>query len=336
MSATRSTTLADLVTAFFTRHLAAELNASPHTITSYRDTFKLLLRHAIATSGRTTSQLTMDDLTPAMILGFLEYLEEKRANSVPTRNARLAAIRSFFAFSITVDPSVAALAQKVLAIPFKKAAHSALGYLTEDELRAILAGPDRSVAQGCRDYLALSLLYDTGARVQELIDLRPVDFRLERMPVVRLTGKGRRQRMVPLLPASAELVRQHLNETRRTRDETTPLLRNYRGDPMTRSGITFLLDKYRRQAAERMPSLRRTGISPHTMRHTKAMHLLQAGITPVTIKDILGHADLKTLSIYVQADLEMMRKALEAAGSPITATARAHQDADLLCWLEQL
>jgi site-specific recombinase XerD len=329
--------LAELLTSFFVRHLAVERDASRHTITSYRDTFRLLLRYSVIASGKPASKMTMDDLAPDTILAFLEHLEHERGNSIRCRNARLAAIRSFFSYAMTREPSVAALAQKVVAIPFKQTAHRILGHLDEDELRAILASPNRKTPGGRRDYFVLSLLYDTGARVQELVDLRPRDFRLDGVPLVHITGKGRRERIVPLMPATASLVRQHLEETRRSLDDAEALLRNYRGEPLTPSGVTYVLDKYRRRAAAHRRSLDRKGISPHTMRHTKAMHLLQAGVAPITLKDILGHADLKTLSVYVQADLDMKRKALETAGTPVRAGRRLpRRDPDLLAWLEAL
>jgi integrase/recombinase XerD len=332
-----STQLATLVTGFFTRHLAAELNASGHTIRSYRDTFRLLLCHVAAATDRQVTQLTLDHLTPEAILRFLDYLEQERSNSVSTRNARLAALHSFFSYVVSQDAAAASLAQKILAIPFKKAPRHVLGYLTEEELRAILDGPDRSTSKGRRDYLILALLYDTGARVQELLDLCPADFRLDRLPWVRITGKGRKQRIVPLLPATAKLVCGYLAETDRSPTDTSPLLSNYRGEKMTRSGVTFVLDHYRQLAAENVQALRRTGISPHTLRHTKAMHLVQAGVSPVTIKDLLGHAHLKTLELYVEADLEMKRRALEVTPSPVDSGPRVQRhEPDLLRWLEQL
>lgn len=329
--------LASLVTSFFTRHLAAELNASGHTIRSYRDTFRLFLRHLAQATGRRVVQLTLQDLTPAAILKFLDYLEEGRRNSIATRNARLAALRSFFSYVATQEPATAALAQRVLAIPFKRGPGRLLDYLSAEELSAILARPDRTTAKGRRDYLALALLYDTGARVQELLDLSPADFRLDRLPFVRITGKGRKQRIVPLLPATAKLVQRHLNDTKCDPAATSPLLANRRGERLTRSGVSFLLEHYRRLASKHVPTLHRTGISPHTFRHTKAMHLLQAGVSPVTIKDFLGHAHLKTLEVYVEADLEMKRRALESTPSPVKSgpLARRHEPS-LLHWLEQL
>jgi len=336
MTATHAT-LATLVTSFFTNHLAAERDASDNTIVSYRDAFRLLLRYAAEQAGRPVSRLKIEDLDRDRILAFLNHLEQERGNSVRTRNVRLAAIHSFFSYAVTQDAALAAQSQRVLSIPSKKAPGKLLGYLSEEELRAILAQPNRTTSRGRRDYLALALLYDTGTRVQEIVSLRPADFRLDRMPLVRITGKGRKQRIVPLLPASAKLTREHIAETNRSRDDTEPLLRNHRGRPMTRSGVTFLLDKYRRCAAEEMPTLRRSGISPHTFRHTKAMHLLQAGVSPITIKDILGHVHLKTLEVYVQADLEMKRKAIENTPSPVNSgPALPRREPDLLRWLEEL
>lgn len=329
--------LADLVTAFFTRHLAAELNASPHTITSYRDTFRLLLVHVAAARGHQVSRLTLDDFGPDAILRFLEFLEQHRGNSVRTRNARLAAIRSFFAYVASQEPAAAALAQRILHVPFKKTLGRVVGYLTKEEVEAILAQPDRTTPKGRRDYLVLALLYDTGARVQEVLDLSPADFRLDRLPLVRLTGKGRKQRIVPLLPVTATLVRTYLEETHRSPSDLERFLRNSRGAPLTRSGAAFVLDHYRRLAGRHSPTLDRKGISPHSFRHTKAMHMLQAGISPVTIKDILGHAHLKTLEAYVQADLEMKRRALEASPTPITVGPLVQRhEPDILRWLEQL
>lgn len=337
MTGDASTPLAQVLTSFFTRHLAVELGASSHTVTSYRDAFLLLLRHLAVSGGLQVAHLSFGDLTPTAILAFLDHLECERGNSIRTRNARLAAIRSFAAYAITQDPGLAAPASKILAIPFKKAPTRALDYLTERELRAILAGPDRTTPKGRRDYLTLALLYDTGARVQEVIDLRPADFRLDRIPLVRVTGKGRKQRIVPLMPATGALVRAYLIETGRVVTDTGALVRNYRGEQMTRSGVTLLLKRYCRRAASLAPSLQGRRISPHTLRHSKAMHLLQAGVPAVTIKDILGHAHLKTLEFYVEADLEMKRRALEAAPSPVHASRpRRRHPPDLLAWLERL
>jgi site-specific recombinase XerD len=336
MNATPSS-LTELVTAFFTRHLASERNASGHTIATYRDTFRLLLVFLGQAQGRPVSQLTLDAFSPDAILHFLEFLEQQRGNSVRTRNVRLAAIRSFFTYVISQEPAAGALAQRILHIPFKKPLGRAVDYLTKEEVEAMLAQPTRTTLKGRRDYLVLALLYDTGGRIEEVLNLCPADFRLDRLPLVRLMGKGRKQRIVPLLPITATLVRQHVEETHRSPTDTEQLLRNARGTPLTRSGAAFLLEQYRRQAVSQCPTLARKGITPHRFRHTKAMHMLQAGISPVTIKDILGHAHLKTLEAYVQADLEMKRRALEATPSPVRVGPPVQRHApDLLHWLEQL
>lgn len=334
---TRAYSLADLVTSFFTTYLPGERGFSPHTIASYRDTVRLLLGFVVERTRRPITKVTTEDLTAATVTAFLEHLEQKRGNAVSTRNVRLAALRTFFAYAGGKEPSVLGLAQSVALVPFKKGPKRRMEYLSGDEVKAILNALDRSCPHGRREYLILALLYDTGARAAEILGVRPRDFRLHQHALVTLRGKGNKERLVPLLPATAELVRQHLRETQRPVDDAAPLIRNRQGQPMTRSGLTYLVNQYRELAARTAPSLARAGISPHTFRHTKAMHLLQAGVHPVTIKDILGHAHLETLSVYARADLELKRKALEQMGTSTDASPRPTQrDPDLLQWLERL
>ncbi|PID38260.1 MAG: integrase [Proteobacteria bacterium] len=334
---THAYSLADLVTSFFASYLPGERGFSRHTIVSYRDTFRLLLAFVMERSGHPVTQITMDDISAAVVTAFLEHLEEARGNAVSTRNVRLAALRTFFAYAGQKEPSALALARNVALVPFKRGPTRRMEYLNAEEVKAILDGPDRETADGRREYLTLALLYDTGARAQEILSLRPSDFRLHRHALVTIRGKGNKERLVPLLQATADLTTQHLAETGRPIDDGTQLIRNRHGQPMTRSGLTYLVAKYRRLAAETTPSLERSGISPHTFRHTKAMHLLQAGVHPVTIKDILGHAHLETLSVYARADLDLKRRALEQLGTNTDATPRPTQrDPDLLEWLERL
>jgi site-specific recombinase XerD len=328
--------LAPLVTAFFVRHLPAERNASPHTIAAYRDTFKLLLRFVNETTSRPTAALQVEDLTPDRILGFLTALETTRGNSIRTRNARLAAIHSFFRYVLDHDPALAAPCQRVLAIPRKKSVHPVLGYLRDTELAHLLAQVDRSTTTGERDYLLIALLYDTGARIQELLDLTPRDCRLTPPSFVRLRGKGQRERVSPVLPQTARVVARFLSTTGRPLDDATSLLQNRHGQPLTRQGARYLLAKYVKRARVSLPHLDRVHISPHTLRHTKAMHLLQSGVPLVTIKDILGHADVKSTEVYVQIDLEMKRDALAQAGTPTCAAKSSRVPKDLLAWLEAL
>lgn len=332
-----SPALATLVTDFFVRHLATERNVSPHTATAYRDALKLLLRFARDVVHRSVAALRVEDLTPDLILQFLAHLETVRHNSVRTRNTRLAAIHSFFRYILDRDPARATACQRVLAIPVKKTTRPVLGYLTEAELAHLLAQVDRATPTGERDYLLLALLYDTGARIQEVLDLTPSQFRLTAPPFVRIQGKGRRERLCPLLPQTARLIGRFLASTGRSTDDLSPLVSPRHGERLTRHGARYLLTKYLQRARVAMPTLNRPGISPHTLRHTKAMHLLQANVPLVTIKDFLGHADVKSTEVYVQIDLAMKRDALARVGSPARPGPKAgHLSKDVLEWLEAL
>ena len=233
--------LAKLVTAFFVRHLAAERNASPHTTKAYRDSLKLLLRFAAAASHRPVAAVQLEDLTPDLILRFLTDLETTRRNSVRTRNARLAAIHSFFRYVLDGHPECALACHRVLAIPVKKGTRLLLGYLSEAELAHLLVQMDRTTIDGERDYVLLALLYDTGARIQELLDLTPSDIRLVAPAVARLHGKGRRERLCPLLPQTARLVSRYLVRVGRALDDRGALFQNRYGQPLKRHGARYLL-----------------------------------------------------------------------------------------------
>jgi site-specific recombinase XerD len=329
--------LAPFVTTFFVRHLPAERNASPHTVAAYRDTFKLLLRFLTNTVQCPPATVKVEDLTRDRLLQFLTELETTRHNTIRTRNARLAAIHSFFRYVFDTEPALAALCQRVLAIPMKKAPHPVMGYLNETELGHLLRQVDRSSIAGERDYVLLALLYDTGARIQEILDLTPRDFQLTAPASVRLRGKGRRERVCPLLRQTARLVSRFLETTGRSTDDATPLLQNRQCQGLTRHGARYLLTKYVKHAGASLPTLQRARISPHTLRHSKAMHLLQSGIPLVTIKDILGHADVKSTEVYVQIDLDMKHDALTRAGTPTRTPSRSRRlPKDLLAWLEAL
>jgi site-specific recombinase XerD len=298
---------------------------------------KLLLQFAAVRHRRSVDQLAIEHLTVSLVLDFLTDLETSRGNTARTRNARLAAVQTFFRYVAGREPALVAICSPVLSIPAKKALRPVLGYLSEEELEHLLAQVDRSPKHGERDYVLLSVLYDTGARIQELLDLSPRDFHLETPPFVRVRGKGRRERLCPLLPQSARLVRAFLSTHGRRLDEQEPLLQNGRGARLTRHGARYILLKYLRRATSSMPTLTRTGISPHTMRHTKAMHLLQSGVPLVMVKDFLGHVDLKSTEVYVQADLEMKRKALDLANGPqATQPQQAKLSSSLIEWLEAL
>ncbi len=329
--------LAPLVTTFFVRYLPAERNVSPHTMAAYRDTFKLLLRFMAKEHRRSANTLHVEDLTRECLLEFLTTLETTRHNTIRTRNARLAAIHSFFRYLLDSTPELAALAQRVLAIPRKKTSHPVLTYLSDTELAHLLVQINRSTLTGERDYLLIALLYDTGARIQELLNVTPRDFRFAAPPFVRFRGKGRRERLCPLLTQTARLVSRFLSNMGRKSDEDTPLVQNRNGQCLTRHGARYLLQKYVKQARVSLPQLDRLRISPHILRHTKAMHMLQSGIPLITIKDILGHVNVTSTEVYVQIDLDMKRDALNRAGTPTRALPKRNRPPDdLLAWLEAL
>lgn len=323
-------TFAELITTFFTTYLVQEQGASKHTVLAYRDAFKMLL--SFAARSRTVDRLGFEDLSREAILQFLNHLEKERGNEILTRNARLAALHTFFRYVMTKKPELASSCQEVLSIPFKRTTRRTLGYLTEEETKSVLGHIDRDALRGERDYVLLALLYDTGARVQELLDLTPADFSLDRPAFVKVTGKGRKERICPLLPQTARLVKSFLAGV----EENAPCFLNHCGQALSRHGVRYVLKKYLARACQEMPRLARPGISPHTLRHTKAMHLLQAGLPPVAIKDILGHAHLASTEIYVEADLEMKRKALEQVDTPSKTRRRKNLRPDLLKWLESL
>jgi integrase/recombinase XerD len=326
-----------LITDFFITHLPKERGASSHTIIAYRDALKMFLSFAATHRCCTVDRLLFEDISVEVILQFLTHLENDRQNSARSRNARLAALHSFFRYASSREPAIALSCQRVLSIPFKKTSKQTLGYLTEEEVKSLLDHIERDTVNGERDYVLIALLYDTGARVQELLNIRPSDLQLDRPAFVRITGKGRRQRICPLLPQTARLIARFLADQKRTIDDDGPCFLNRYGQSLSRHGVRYLLKKYIAVSRQDTPRLGRPGISPHTLRHAKAMHLLQAGLPLVTIKDVLGHADIKSTEVYVSTDLEMRRKALEKVGTPSKARKPPNTPApDLLKWLESL
>lgn len=333
----KSPDLSKLVTGFFLTHLAAERNVSHNTVNAYRDAWKLFLRFAADVHKRKIDALTIDDLSADVVLSFLDSLETSRKNSIHTRNARLAAIHCFFRYVLECEPSLATPCQRILMIHVKKTVRPMLGYLTAEELDNLLRQVDRTARQGPRDYLLLALLYDTGTRIQELLDMKPADFHLLSPAFVRVLGKGRKERLCPLLTQTARLVSRYFETQGYSPGDDRPVFQNRRGQKLTRQGARYLLKKYLHSAAKAMPSLNRSGISPHTLRHTKAMHLLQSGVPIITIKDILGHATVTSTEVYVQTDPEVKRKALEKVGTPSRRAGRPRKiTPDLLKWLESL
>lgn len=327
------------VTDFLTHYLGAQRNLSPNTIKAYRDVFTLLLRFCRDVRGIAPEKLRLEQIDVSLVEAFLDYLGTHRASSPRTRNHRLAALHAFFRYVQAEEPAHMLQCQKILAIPQQRHARPAVTYLSKEELAAVLAQPNLQTTEGRRDAVLLSLLYDTGARVQELIGLSVGDVRLDPPAQLRLLGKGRKTRAVPLMPSTAQLLRDHIRENRLDGPEQfdTPLFQNARHQRLSRSGIRYILHKYLVQARTKCPSLHRT-VSPHTLRHTKGMHLLQSGISLDMIRDFLGHVDVKTTQIYARANLEMKRNALEkiTEPSPVPSIPSWHQNKTLLDWLRSL
>ncbi len=338
MKPTLPNALACTLRGFFADHLPRVRGVSPHTLCSYRDAMTLLLRFLAERHGCPAILLDFEHLSPDDVLAFLEHLEVHRGNSPRTRNTRLAAIHAFARYAAAGDPEHLELCQRLLAIPFKRVTVPVVGYLEADEVRAILDSTDRTTAAGRRDFALLLTLFNTGARVQELVDIRPCDLHLVRPLRVRLFGKGRKERFCPLWPRTAAVLRSLMVECEADADTKSPLFRNQRVHPLTRFGVRYILRKHARLAEASAPTLQTKGVHPHTMRHTAAVHLLQAGVDMVTISHWLGHASVETTNRYAAVDLETKRDAIAKAGplgdEPVTTEWR--RNGSVLEWLESL
>ena len=334
---TQSNVLALAIRRFLVDYLAQQRAFSPHTVLSYRDSLKLLLKFA-AGSKRSVADLTVSDLPPAKILAFLDHLEQSRSNDPATRNVRLSAIHSFFDYLGAGWPEHLDQARRVLAIQFKRTAHRTVDYLEAEELRMILEQIDRRTVWGRRDYVLLALMFNTGARVQEVVTLKTADLRLTAPHSVKFLGKGRKERICPLWPETARLLQQHIADGDLDRQGAEALFRNHRGTPLTRFGARLILQRHVARAEAALPSLKRKRIHPHSLRHSTAVHLLKSGIDLSTIAHWLGHNSINTTHKYVTIDLEAKRAAI-AKAKPITKSTRLPRwrtDKDLLTWLESL
>lgn len=337
MTRRRPNTLASTLRAFFTDYLSTLRGLSPHTIRSYRDGLTLLLRFVAAHTRREIAVLDVDDLTADVVIAFLSDLETTRHCTVRTRNIRLAALHTFFRFLATQHPDRLEHAQRILGIPFKRTRPRAIEYLEYEEIEAVLAAVDRTTPAGRRDYTVLATLFNTGARVQELLDVRAPDLQLTKPPQVRLVGKGRKTRTCPLWPQTARLLRTLCAERGLDLGSDARVFVNHRGMPLTRFGVRFILAKYLRRAAATQPRLARKRLHPHSLRHSTAVHLLKSGVDPTTIAHWLGHASVTTTYRYATIDLEMKRQAL-AKAQPLRTPRRPawRRDATILEWLEAL
>lgn len=309
-------TFSHLVTVFFTNYLAAERNVAANTIASYSDCMKLLINFACERFGAQPEELDISQLSRDLIIEFLHYLENTRNNLISTRNQRLAAIKSFFHFLAVNIPELMHLNETIQAIKEKKTDKHPPPSLTMPEVEAILAQPDLSTVLGARDRAMLQLFYNSGARVQEVADLRIDDIRFDASSLVTLTGKGRRIRVVPLWQETVEQIAHYLLLRRQAGIESDHLFINVKGQPMTRFGIGRRVEKHTAQAQCHCPSLRHRRVTPHVFRHTAALHLLEAGNDVSQVQQWLGHADMRTTNEYFEVSIERKRKALEKLPPP--------------------
>lgn len=331
---TPSALLGPLVQAFFVDHLLQHKRASPQTVSAYRDTFRLLLGFLRSTRQLEPVAVRLADLDALTLLAFLDHLEQHRHNSVRSRNARLATLRSFFRFIALRSPEALDAATRVLAIPTKRTDRRLVGSLTREEMEALLAGPDRTAWAGRRDHALLLTLYNTGARVSELVALRRSEVSFALTSSLTLHGKGRKERAVPLWPQTARVLKAWFRELGETSAEFA--FPNARGRPLTRHGVGYLLTQAVHRARIPCPSLGTKRVSPHVIRHTTAMHLLQSEVDPATIALWLGHESVETTHMYVEADLATKERALEKL-APLGPEARRFKaDDDLLRFLTTL
>jgi site-specific recombinase XerD len=323
---------------FLGHYLANQRNASSNTIKGYRDVFILLLRFCRDVKNIAIEKLQLEQINVALVEAFLDYLEKDRHCAPHTLNHRLATLHAFFRYIQVEEPAYLLQCQQILAMPLRRFARAEVGYLSKDHLAALLAQPNLNEPDGRRDAVLLSVLYDTGARVQELIDLTANDVRLETPAQIRLLGKGRKARVVPLMDNTATLLRNYLHENNLLLPEKLdyPLFRNHQGNKLTRVGVNYILQKYARKLQGASPYFKQK-ISPHTLRHTKGMHLLQGGVSLDMIRDFLGHVDIKTTEIYARANLEMKRAALEKVSpAPTPKMPSWKENKNLLQWLQSL
>lgn len=332
-------TLAPYIRSFFEDYLACQRNVSRNTILSYRDGLKLLLGFAVRQLKKPATRLLVTDLTGTLVLAFLTDLEQARANAIQTRNHRLAALRGLFRYIGEREPLLLEHCRQVAELPLKRgAAVPEIRYLEKAEVTALLAAVPRDTPRGRRDYALLLFLYNTGARVQEVADTRVRWLTLQPPFKVELLGKGRKWRSCPLWESTAQHLQQLLDERRPPAGPEEPLFVNRHGRPLSRSGIADILGRYVRKASSALPSLGRHPVTPHTLRHTTAMHLLQSGVEVNVIRAWLGHVSITTTSRYVEIDLAMKAKALEACevGAPVAPPPSWQANPDILAWLESL
>lgn len=330
--------LGNALQGFFDEYLPRLKGMSPHTIHSYRDSLKLLLVFLSRDNGA-VCKLDIKDMKTSQVIAFLNHLESQRNNSAGTRNIRLVAIHSFFQYLATMFPQYINLSQQILSIPFKRTVTRTVEYLESQELKAVIDAVDRSKLDGLRDYTLLILMFNTGARVQEIVDLKTNDLHLSSPFTVRIFGKGRKERICPIWAETAHTLREYTEERGIDIRNPVTVFTNHLGTFLTRFGIRYILAKYIRKASEKQPSLKHKRLHPHSMRHSCAVHLLKSGVDLSTIASWLGHVSINTTNKYATIDLDMKREAIAKAAPPHTDSkpnASWRSNPNILAWLESL
>ena len=338
MKAKQPNLLASLLQSFFSNHLPILRGMSPHTIQSYRDSLVLLLKFLALHKNRPASTLNLRDLGPREIQSFLVHLELDRKNSTSTRNIRLSALHSFFRFVAERHPDRLEQTQRILGIPFKKAGSRVVEYLEYEEIKQVLSSIDQTTFKGRRDYALLATMFNTGARVQEILDLRACDLQLTKPFQLQLMGKGRKQRCCPIWPQTAQILRRLCLELQIDLRSEERVFKNCRSAPLSRFGVRYILNERLKQAQISTPGLRSKRLHPHSIRHSTAVALLKSGVDLTTISQWLGHSDLNTSNRYAAIDLDMKRKAIESV-QPVESQEKNHQpwrQNTILEWLESL
>ncbi len=334
------TCFARYMSKYLTEYLPGIQGVSYNTIASKRDAYILLLKYLDDAQNIKAEDVDIPLLSRETIIKYLEWLEKSRGSSVSTRNIRLAAIKSLFSYIQTQTPDYIYQCQQIFSIPRKKEPGHTLEYLTVEGIKSVLDAVEASSRTGLRDLTLLSLMYDSAARVQEIADLSVNDFRAEKPSTLRLTGKGSKTRIVPLMSTTSDLVSKYISiyHPSYRGEYNVPLFSNRKKEKLTRAGIAYILKKYVKIAREKQPDLIPETVSPHGLRHSKSMHMLQAGVPLIYIRDFLGHSEISTTEIYARCDSEQKRKAIENTCPSITKseTPMWQKDTSLLGWLQSL
>lgn len=336
----KPTVLSGYMSKYLTEYLPGIQGASHNTISSKRDAYILLFSYLKEVKKMKPEQVDIPDLDKETIISYLDWLEKSRKSSISTRNNRLASIKSLFSYIQYQTPDYSFQCQQIKSIPRKKQPKHALEYLTLQGVKEILNAVDSTTKTGIRDLALLTVLYDSGARVQEIADLCVSDFRQEKPYTLKLTGKGQKTRIIPLMENTAKILQKYMRVyfNMKQPSKNTPMFSNKCGKKLTRAGITYILNKYVQIGRKTNSTIIPEIVSPHAFRHSKSMHMLQAGVPLIYIRDFLGHVSITTTEIYARCDTETKRKAIEEASPLLIKEETPLWEADdtLLAWLKSL